>query len=161
MGEIGMDQGPLRLIDLYVYRKEGPRLSFLLLKRAGEKVYAGQWRMIGGKVKRGEISWRAALREMREETGLSPNLFWSVPTLNHFYEASRDHIHLIPVFAAQVGQDAEPVLNDEHNMYEWVDVDEAVSRLAWPEQKRIVKCIYSILTDDKVINDWIIKTDNI
>src|SRR5690625_6416522 len=49
----------LKLIDLYVYHlTESGRISILLLKRSGSKIYSGQWRMIGGKAEAGEPRWR-------------------------------------------------------------------------------------------------------
>ena len=77
----------VRVVDVYPYRLDENHLpEFLLVRRAAGLVYAGQWRMIGGKVDAGETAWQAALRELREETGLTPTRFWSLPSVNHFYE---------------------------------------------------------------------------
>ncbi|MGF1670420.1 MAG: NUDIX domain-containing protein, partial [Balneolaceae bacterium] len=89
-----------KLIDVYPYKIIDGKPQFLLLKRSRDKIYEGQWRMIGGKVEQNETYWQAALRELAEETKLKSNRFWSVPTVNHFYESSSDQIHLIPAFGA-------------------------------------------------------------
>ncbi len=47
--------------------------SILLTRRAPEKTYAGKWEITGGCVQAGEDSSEAAVRELREETGLSAN----------------------------------------------------------------------------------------
>lgn len=152
----------LKLIDLYVYHvTESGRLSILLLKRSGSKIYSGQWRMIGGKAEADETRWRAALRELKEETGLTPDLFWSVPTLNHFYEHQSDQIHLIPAFAARVDGEAEIRLDDEHDLYRWVDVAEISGYVFWPEQKRIIDCIEKIVMNQKILKEWIIPADTV
>lgn len=152
----------LKLIDLYVYRvTDNSRLSVLLLKRSGRKIYSGQWRMIGGKAEADEPRWRAALRELKEETGLTPDLFWSVPTLNHFYEHQTDQIHLIPAFAASVGGEVEIRLDDEHETFRWVDISEISAYIFWPEQKRIIQCIEEIVMNQKILKEWIIPTDSV
>lgn len=148
-----------KLIDLYVYQKEGGGISFLLLKRSKDKIYSNQWRMIGGKVKKNELRWKAALRELNEETGLVPDLFWSVPTLNHFYEHKTDQIHLIPPFAAEISGESTVTLNSEHSDFVWVKSDAADQYIIWPEQKRIINCISNIVTNDQILPDWIINFD--
>jgi dihydroneopterin triphosphate diphosphatase len=151
--------GKKKLIDLYAYRRKNDQLLFLLLKRAEKKIYSGQWRMIGGKVKTEELHWQAAIRELKEETKLTPVRFWSVPTLNHFYEPQTDQIHLIPAFAAEVPNDSSVKLDDEHKMYKWVTIDEITSYIFWPEQVRIFHMIQEFVINDKILPDWIIDTD--
>lgn len=148
-----------RLIDLYVYRVRDHAIEYLMLKRSNKKVYSGQWRMVGGKVLPDESYWQAALREMKEETGLDPLLFWSVPSLNHFYEASSDRIHLIPAFAAEVNEHDVPILDDEHTHFEWLSGGEASNRVCWPEQKRLILTIDQILSTDQWLDSWNIPLD--
>ena len=69
--------------------------EFLLLLRSKNKIYANQWRMVGGKVKEGETYWEGALRELKEELGLEPDFFWVIPSVNTFYEPSSDQLHQI------------------------------------------------------------------
>ena len=149
-----------QLIDLYVYRKEKNHVYFLLMQRAKEKIYSGQWRMIGGKTQEGEKRWQTALRELKEETGLTPDLFWTVPTLNHFYEPESDQTHLIPAFAAEVAGNSEITLNDEHVTFKWLPIGDIPSYLYWPEQVRIIHCINELVINDKLLTDWIIETDH-
>jgi len=147
-----------KLVDLYAYRLDTGDPEFLILKRASGKIYAGQWRMIGGKVKQGETHWEAALRELQEETGTSPAEFWAVPTINHFYEQDEDQIHLIPVFGAKLKTGSVLKLNDEHTSHKWVPASQINKYVKWPEQKRIIHLIHSILThsDQKILPEWYI-----
>jgi dihydroneopterin triphosphate diphosphatase len=115
------------------------RLELLLLRRADSVVYAGQWRMVGGKIRGGERAWEAALRELKEETGRAPVHFWSVPSLNTFYEWQTDRINLIPVFAAELADD--PDLDDEHSGFIWVTLDAAEGLVLWPEQRRLLRLV--------------------
>lgn len=143
-----------RLIDLYAYRLIDERVEFLLFKRAKGKIYEGQWRMIGGKVHSDETYWEGALRELKEETGLVPEKFWTIPSVNIFYEYKSDTIHQIPAFAAQLNSDTRPVLDDEHTEFKWFTLEEAADRVTWPEQKRLLALANTLITENKILEDW-------
>jgi len=147
-----------RLIDLYAYRIVEGRPEFLLFKRAKGKIYQGQWRMVGGKVEPDETSWQGALRELKEETGLVPIMFWTIPSVNTFYEHKSDTVHHIPAFAAEIEADQQPILDDEHTEYEWLSLEQAVRRISWPEQQRLLKLTESIITENEILEDWIVST---
>lgn len=141
------------LVDVYPYRLNGSP-EFLILKRAVDKQYASQWRMVGGKVASCEAAWQTGLRELREETGLFPQTFWTVPSLNQFYEAANDTIYHIPVFAAEVASDAAINLNEEHSEFKWIESAEANTLIHWPEQQRLITLINKILTSQQIVDDW-------
>lgn len=144
----------MRLIDVYPYRSKAGRNEFLILKRSGNKRYAGQWRMIGGKIEDGERAWEAGLRELHEEISAFPNLYWTLPSINHFYNHRNDKIELIPAFAAELPYDERIILNEEHTEYKWIESKEVASFIAWPEQRRLIHTANSILTDQKILKDW-------
>ena len=143
-----------RLIDVYAYRIKEGEPEFLLLLRSAKKIYAHQWRMIGGKVKEGEKYWEAALRELHEETGLSPKEFWTIPSLNTFYEVNSDQIHHIPAFAVELSPEAAPNLDSEHTEYRWISIDELDSYLSWPEQRRLIRLTNDLLVNDQILPEW-------
>jgi dATP pyrophosphohydrolase len=146
-----------KLIDLYPYRlTNNNKLEFLLFKRAEGQKYDGQWRMIGGKVEEGETYWEAALREMDEETGLKPKTFWSLPSLNKFYEWNTDEVLLIPAFGAEISRTDSIVLNEEHSTSKWFDIDEASDLIYWPEQRRLLKLLHDIVTSNQILDDWLV-----
>lgn len=149
-----------KLIDVYVYRIKAEEPEFLLLKRSSEKIYANQWRMIGGKVGQKESSHNAAFRELKEETGLKPELFWVIPSVNSFYEAKTDQIHQIPAFAAQIGYKAVPALNEEHVAYKWVKLQDIKEYIVWPEQKRLIKLVHRIVTNHQILPQWLLDIDS-
>ena len=145
-----------KLIDLYPYRFNNNELELLLFKRAEGEKYDGQWRMIGGKVEEGEFYWEAALRELDEETGLKPVKFWTLPSLNTFYEWNTDEVLLIPAFAAEISTSASITLNREHSISEWFDIDDAVDLIFWPEQRRLLKLLHNIVTSNQILDDWLV-----
>lgn len=148
-----------KLIDVYPYRQKHGYPNFLIFKRSSEKIYANQWRMVGGKVQEGEQSWQAALRELKEETGLSPVKLWAIPSVNQFYEPKSDTVHTIPPFAAELEFDAEITLDDEHSEYKWVSIEDVQSYIKWPEQLRLMKLTYDIMTDEflEILPEWVIE----
>jgi dihydroneopterin triphosphate diphosphatase len=142
-----------RLVDVYPYRMVDSEPQFLLLRRSADVVYAGQWRMVGGKVKDGETSVDAALREFIEETSQRPVNGWVVPSVNAFYDPKADQIRYIPAFAFECESDSVK-LNHEHDAYGWFAITEAVQQLSWYEQKRILRLVHDILTTNSVLTEW-------
>ena len=143
-----------KLIDLYPYRVVGDDVSFLLFRRAKGKIYEGQWRMIGGKVKVQETYWQAALRELKEETNLVPKIFWTIPSINQFYEYSTDKILSIPAFAAEIHTDDTIQLDGEHTEFRWIEPEEASTYIQWPEQIRLIELTNRLITSNKILDDW-------
>ncbi len=124
------------MVEVCVFRIRGDRGEVLLLRRAkGEVLYPGLWQLVTGGVLEGETSLQAAQRELREETGLEPVRFWIAPSTSSFYDPLQDAIVVIPLYAAQVGSNAEPVLSGEHDRYEWQGFGEAARMLVWPGQR--------------------------
>lgn len=140
-----MPDTAVRVIDVYPYRHTSVNPEFLLLRRADDTTYAGQWRMVGGKIQADEAAWEAGLREVQEETGLSPDRFWALPSVNTFYEWQADRVNLAPAFAAALS--GTPTLDDEHVDHTWLPAREAVERLQWSEQARLLR-----LTDQMLRN---------
>ncbi|WP_179379424.1 NUDIX hydrolase [Jannaschia marina] len=133
-----MPEIPIRaFIVSCVVLRPGPRGHEVLLMRRMQTL-AGAWCQIAGKIEPGETAWAAALREMREETGLVPNTFYSGDCLEQFYEADRDAITVAPVFVALVGREAEVTLNDEHDAFEWLSFESARDRVDFGGQRRIL-----------------------
>lgn len=146
-----------RLVDVYVYRREQEGVKVLLLERAPDVVYAGQWRMVGGKVRTTEKAYEAGLRELKEETGLVPKLFWTLPSVNQFYDARTDEVHQVPAFAAEVSAPCTILLNHEHVGKKWLSGSEIASYVHWPEQQRLITLLISIVTQNLLLDEWILK----
>lgn len=138
-----MPEASIRVVDVYPYRQTGDGHEFLLLRRGPNVPYAGQWRMVGGKIEENEAAWETGLREVDEETGHTPTQFWTLPSLNTFYEWQDDCINLIPAFAASLPGD--PELDAEHDAFAWLSLSEATDRLHWPEQERLLRLTARLL----------------
>lgn len=145
-----------RLVDLYPYSLKQNKFKLLIFKRARDVIYAGQWRMVGGKVRDVETADEAARRELMEETGLEPQLFWTIPTVNQFYDPEVDSIRQVPAFAAEIDYDKPLKLNHEHTTFAWISEDQVEEYIKWPEQRRIMKVLSTIVTDNQILEEWIL-----
>lgn len=145
------------LVDIYPYKWEKEEVKLLILKRSPDVIYAGQWRMVGGKVEQKEKAYEAALRELQEETSLQPQLFWTLPSINQFYDSNIDAIRQIPAFAVQINGGKRIVLNHEHIAYKWIGEGEISSYIQWPEQERLMKLLISIVTHKQLLDEWILE----
>ncbi|MCX6167908.1 MAG: NUDIX domain-containing protein [Ignavibacteriales bacterium] len=130
------------LIEAHIFRKVENEIEFLLLRRSSNEIYGGLWQMVSGSTNENEKAFQAALREIMEETGLTPLKFWTVPNVNSFYSSTQNEICMIPVFAALVSNEAEVRISDEHSECRWVNLAETLKLLAWPGQRKSVEIIY-------------------
>jgi len=129
------------LIEAHIFRENEKDIEFLLLKRAEDQIYPGIWQMVSGKTKQNERAYDAAVRELKEETGLTPLKIWSAPIVNSFYSSKSDTINLIPVFAIQVEIYSTVTISNEHIEYNWVTSMETQKLLAWDGQRKAVRLI--------------------
>jgi dATP pyrophosphohydrolase len=135
-----------KLVEAHIFRRVNNELEFLLLKRSEEEIYPDLWQMVTGSVKPGEKAYETAVREIKEETNLTPLKLWVVPNINSFYMPKDDAINLVPVFVAQVTDEQEVKISSEHVEYKWTDRDEACTILAWEGQRKSVEIIHSFFT---------------
>jgi 8-oxo-dGTP pyrophosphatase MutT (NUDIX family) len=98
---------------------------------------------VHGRLEQGEKPEQAALREVHEETGLAVARLYNV-TVQPFYLHAIGTIQMAVVFAAFVEGEAV-MLGEEHVGYEWLDVDSALSRFAWPREAAAMRDIVHLL----------------
>lgn len=139
----------VRVIDGYVFRKTENGLRFLMLKRAKTKQYEHLWQGVAGKIEDGEKAWQAAIRELKEETGLTPKQMFIADHVSRFYETHGDRVNLVPVFGIAVDSN-EVELSHEHCEFRWVNFDEAMDLLVWQGQKQGLQ----------VVNEMVIRNDD-
>ena len=127
-----------------------PRRDYLVLHYE-----AGHWDFPKGHVEGEETAEEAAIREIEEETGLTPEKMWVAPKVNSFYSAVSDTICLIPVFAAQVAKDSNVIISAEHSECTWVNPREAKELLAWDGQRRAIDLIEEYYLNEKSLLKFI------
>tara|TARA_X000001036_G_scaffold89753_1_gene82100 strand:- start:197 stop:679 length:483 start_codon:yes stop_codon:yes gene_type:complete len=151
----------IRVIDSYVYKKSDNGFDFLILKRADTKIYEHLWQGVAGKIEKNEKSWQAAIRELKEETGLNPRKIFIADHVSKFYEAHQDRINFVPVFGIEVNNE-KVILSNEHCDYKWVDFETASSHLVWNGQKKGIHAVNQmILSNDDRMKWSLINFNNI
>lgn len=133
------------IVDVYVLRRVGEGLEVLVLRRAPGERCAGTWEAVHGHIREGERPVDAALRELLEETGLSPERLYNASRVEGFYLHRSDQLSLIPVFCAFVEAGEAARLSAEHDRAEWVSPEEAGRRFTWPREKRALADILALL----------------
>lgn len=133
---------PVRSFLIYCYIckiKDGVG-RFLLLKRIS-KYLDGIWQPTTGRIEAGETAWQTALREVKEETQLVPDRFYSANRVEQFYEPSHNCISIAPIFVAFVDSEQNVQLSGEHSKYIWCTADEAQNHLLFAQQRATIKNI--------------------
>ena len=136
-------------VAVYVFRTGTAGVEFLQLHRAVDTGdYAGTWQVVYGGIKRRETAVEAALRELKEETGLAPAAMHQVEYLEGFYHRRRDRVTLMPVFAVRVNRSAKIKLDREHDQYRWVSPRQMNTHFVWREQRQAVQIIVDDIVGD-------------
>jgi dATP pyrophosphohydrolase len=125
------------MVACFVVRwSEGGSLcEFLQMRRSPGKFLGGAWSTVRGKIEPGETAYAAALRELKEESGLVPDEFYQIDTVDIFYLHGDDTLWHCPGFCAVVGRGAEAVLNAEHDASRWVHREQIDRTFLWPGER--------------------------
>lgn len=122
-----------------VFRRRGGSVEVALIS-VGE---ANRWQLPKGLIGRGETPERAALREVREETGLEAEIVAPLDTVEYWYFSQggaarvrfhkRVHFFLMRFVAGDVeAHDAEV------NEARWVGIEDAAGMLAFKGERKVV-----------------------
>ena len=126
-------------VSVYICRTEpstGRTGEYLVLRRAPHESFAGLWQQVTGAIHEEETAVEAAVRELHEETGLSPRELYSANMVHQYYAPDRDGIMIMPVFLAFVQPGVEDVtLSDEHDRYRWITPDGAGEVFTFSQQR--------------------------
>ena len=133
------------LIDVYVLRESGPSLECLALRRASRGRCPGSWESVHGHIETNEQPAAAAIRELKEETGLTLLRLYNLSRVELFYQHRLDEVALVPVFVAIVDAAETVRLSPEHDTFEWLTLEQAGHRFAWPRERRALTDIEVLL----------------
>ncbi|MDP3882417.1 MAG: NUDIX domain-containing protein [Nanoarchaeota archaeon] len=128
-----------------VYKKEGKKISYLLLKR---KLHWKGWEFAKGGIEKGESQLDAAKREVKEETGLrivkmgKYNVRGRYP-YNLIAKKSRPRYcgQTYSLYSAEVKDGKIRGDGKEHDGFVWVEFGKAIKTLTWPNQRKCLRIV--------------------
>lgn len=109
----------------------------VLLIRRGKAPRLGEWTLPGGRIKPGERAIDAALRELREETGVEAKITGLIDVVDGLFPEAGMHYVLIDYAARWLS--GEPVGADDALEARFVPLDQVDSLIDWSETRRIIR----------------------
>jgi len=141
----GMTQVRVGTVDAFVIRPLADGWQVLALQRGTNTRCPSAWEPVHGHIEPGEEPEDAAVREVREETGLDVERLYVV-RVQPFYLRKIRTVELAIVFAAFVAETGEVVTGSEHQRAEWLSVDEALLQFAFPAERASLREIVELLS---------------
>ncbi|CAL1692299.1 hypothetical protein MMB232_02464 [Brevundimonas subvibrioides] len=108
----------------------------VLMIRRGTPPRIGQWSLPGGRIEPGEKAVEAALRELREETGVSARILGLIDVVDGIFADEGRHYVLIDYVARWIA--GEPVAGDDAVEAVFMPVEAALASVTWDETRRII-----------------------
>lgn len=125
-------------------------LEILLIRRAPDRIFPGLWQCVTGAIDPGERVAAAALRELREETGLGAadvEAAYDLDQVAPFHDEGSDGIVVSAIFAARIRYGAVERVSREHDAAQWVPPDRALRLAVWPSYAESIRRIRELLLD--------------
>jgi len=108
----------------------------VLLIRRGRPPRQGEWSLPGGRIEPGERAVDAALRELREETGVEAQITGLIDVVDGLFPEAGRHYVLIDYAARWVS--GEPVAGDDAAEARFVALDQVAALVDWAETRRVI-----------------------
>lgn len=108
----------------------------VLLIRRGNPPRRDEWSLPGGRIEPGERAIHAALRELREETGVEAEIVGLLDVVDGLFPEAGRHYVLIDYAARWLS--GEPVAGDDALEARFVALDQIESLVDWSETRRII-----------------------
>ena len=112
----------------------------LLVKRAKPPI-TWQWSIPGGGQELGETTRDAALRELKEETGVDAELIGLIDVIDTVREDGEGRIqfHYTLVDFAAIWTSGEPLADDDVSDAQWVRLSDLEDKGLWSETIRVIR----------------------
>ncbi len=133
-------------VAVVVVRKTNEGWQMLLLRRADHTRSGGHWGLVSGMKEKDETGTQIAIRELKEETGLTAAQIFATEHLMQFYYAPKDAIWVFPIFVAVVDNNAEVKLCAEHSECSWFFPYQAKQVVTWKNMAAAIDTVSAELS---------------
>jgi len=120
---------------IVIFRKEDSKILFLLLHYP-----SGHWDFVKGKMEVDETTHQTAIRETKEETGITDITFienfeeW----IEYNFQYHGELIHKKVVFFLAETRTKEVEISHEHQNYTWIDYNTAMEKTTFDNAKTVL-----------------------
>jgi len=120
---------------IVLFRNDSGKNEFLLLNYP-----QGHWDFIKGKVEQGETPHETALRETKEETGISDIEFIDgfKESVEYDFRFKNEDIHKKVIFFLAKTNEKKISLSHEHNDFVWLEYDDALKKTTFRNAKNVL-----------------------
>ena len=120
---------------IVLFRNDSGKNEFLLLNYP-----QGHWDFVKGKIEKNETLHEAALRETREETGISNIEFFDgfEESVEYDFRFKKKDIHKKVIFFLAKTNEKNIKLSHEHNDYIWLEYDDALKKTTFENAKNVL-----------------------
>ena len=128
---------------IVLFRKEDSKILFLLLHYP-----SGHWDFVKGKMEKDESTHETAIRETREETGITDIAFienfeeW----IKYDFQYQGELVHKKVVFFLAETKTEEIEISHEHLGYTWMDYNTAMEKTTFVNAKTVLTRAQMLLT---------------
>ena len=122
-------------IGIVLFRNDSGKNEFLLLNYPQR-----HWDFIKGKVEEGETPHETALRETKEETGISDIEFIDgfEESVEYDFRFKNEDIHKKVIFFLAKTNEKKISLSHEHNDFVWLEYDDALKKTTFRNAKNVL-----------------------
>ena len=120
---------------IVIFRNISNKNEFLLLNYP-----QGHWDFVKGKIEQNETSHETALRETREETGITHIEFIDgfEESVEYDFRFKKENIHKKVIFFLAKTSEKNIKLSHEHNDYIWLEYNDALKKTTFENAKNVL-----------------------
>jgi len=128
---------------IIIFRKEGSKVLFLLLHYP-----SGHWDFVKGKMEEGESTHETAVREAKEETGITDITFLKdfEEWIKYDFQYQGELVHKKVVFFLAETKTKEVMISHEHLDYTWMDYNTSMEKTTFDNAKTVLTRAQMLLT---------------
>ena len=117
-----------------IFHKSDGKIEYLLLHYP-----SGHWDFVKGNVEKGEKEEETAIREAKEETGLSVNIVSGFKESISYFYRHKELISKEVIFFLAEANSRHVKLSFEHKGFRWLPFDEAHKLVTYENSKAVLK----------------------